>query len=111
MNNNMAKIAKKVNSNKKWNSPEFKWTETKVFGIPISHKPKKDRDTDSRSELEAMGITIVSEDDRFYTCELPPGWTTTRDGYWTTYFDADRVEKMSQFDKFSSYDSHSHVSF
>lgn len=66
---------------------------------------------DSKVELEGVGFTdLVPRDDLFYSATPPEGWTKETEGYWTTIYDNNHVERMSQFFKGAFYDMHAELS-
>lgn len=66
---------------------------------------------DSKVELEGIGFTdLTQRDDLFYSATPPEGWTKETEGYWTTIYDNNHVERMSQFFKGAFYDMHAELS-
>jgi hypothetical protein len=102
------KIAKEINTNRAWDSPDYKFTEVYFLGIRIYHKkPRLKRDYDSKKELERLGFTNIvecSQDFRFYSASLPEGWTFEEVGYYTEFYDSKKIRRLSQFEKYCSYD-------
>ena len=102
------KIPKFVLQNHEWSNPEYQYTPVQLLGFTLYYKlPIKFKDTDSKKALLDLGFSVKDDiyDSRFYECELPAGWTYKESGYWTDYFDASGVKRLSQFDKWCSYDS------
>ena len=65
---------------------------------------------DSRVTLEGVGFTeMAPRDDLFYSAMPPEGWTKETEGYWTTIYDNNHVEHMSQFFKGAFYDMHAEL--
>lgn len=65
---------------------------------------------DSREELEAMGFTILGEDDLFYITTPPEGWTKATQGFWTYVHDKEGNERISMFFKGAIYDRRANLS-
>jgi len=66
---------------------------------------------DSKVTLEGVGFTeLTPRDDLFYSATPPEGWTKETEGYWTTIYDNNHVERMSQFFKGAFYDMHAELS-
>lgn len=106
----MIAVARKVNWNNIWNQPDYQRTERKFLGKVVGHNsPVKPRRYDSEQDLIELGFTIIKSDDHFHHCELPPGWSIQESGYETNYYDSLGVERLSQFDKWASYDTRHHI--
>lgn len=91
-----------------WNQESYRSQPVKLFGFTIYWKPpKKQRDTDSLHYLLDLGFKVGLDfyDSRFYEVDLPKGWYVKEQGYWTDYFDSSGAKRISQFDKWASYDS------
>lgn len=60
---------------------------------------------DTRQALEELGFIVVREmNDLFYEVIPPAGWTKQTQGYWTTIYDAEGIERIFQFFKGAIYD-------
>lgn len=60
---------------------------------------------DSKPELESMGFTNIKEkDDLFFSVTPPENWTKETSGYWTTIYDSEGTEQITQFYKGAFYD-------
>lgn len=65
---------------------------------------------DSKVTLEGVGFTdLAPMDNLFYSATPPEGWTKETEGYWTTIYDNNHVERMSQFFKGAFYDMHAEL--
>ena len=92
-----------------WEQPEYQPQPVKLLGFTLYWKqPEKYKDDDSRQYLIDFGFKVLRSypyDSRFYEVELPKDWSFTEKGYWTEYYDQSGVNRISQFDKFCSWDS------
>lgn len=92
-------IPKKVNFHQDWGNSDYKPTVRKFLGIQFGQREaKKQRTHDSKCYLEELGFVVLGSDLYFpyysYRCIMPEGKL-----------------KISQFDKYSSYDSAHFVDF
>lgn len=102
------RVPKFVQSCYLWNQKSYQFQPVKFFGITLYYRnPEQCRNTDSLTYLLDLGFKVGLDfyDSRFYEVELPKGWYIKEQGYWTDYFDSSGTKRISQFDKWASYDS------
>lgn len=108
-------IPKKVNFHQDWWNLDYEPIVRKFLGIQFGQrKAKKQRIYDSKFHLEELGFVVLGLDPYFpysYRCIMPEGWSTKENGYTTEYYNPEGKLKISQFDKYSSYDSAHFVDF
>lgn len=109
-------IAKEINHDSMWNIPDY---QSRPVYLPFTRfvlwykEPLLPRNYDSGNRLASLGFKVKSlnPSSTHYQCILPEGWTTKSSGYWTDFYDAAGVKKISQFDKYAYYDRCHKVTF
>ncbi len=65
----------------------------------------------SQTTLERLRFTEIKEDDDlFFSCQPPPGWTKSVEGYFTTIKDNSGRKRISQFSKIAYGDTEAFLS-